>query len=588
MDGPGMDKVNEPDLLRRSREGDRDAFDELFRHHYASAVRYAARVTSSLDPEDLTAEAFARIWATISGGGGPEHAFGKYLRTTIKNLAVNTATRRNEEPAEDDRLDYWLRRDAQVADDGFSAMLAEHEAVAEAFETLPQRWRSVLWMIDVEGRRTADVAVRLGLTANSAAALTKRARAALSQAWLTTQLDARSSKPECAWVHDHLSGFARDTLTTAQRERVRVHLDECDDCDRAAHRVAHLATSLRIVALIAGGSLAGLATLYSAAEPAQAAGPHGGEAHAVGPHGVDPLAAGGSAAGAAPVEIATGGGAGKSAGKATSSGSQAGIVAAAAAVAVVALTAVIASSLNSPNVHAEQPSAASASKTQAAGALSASPPPRSNTPSSTPEPPQTTPEDPTTTPAVDQGPSSPATAARTTPARPTSARPASPPAQRPTSTSARPTSTRPVTAPTRPPLTSTMAPSSTPTTTSPAPTGIPASTTAAPTPTSTTPAPPPQTSTAAPTPTDPATTTPAPTEPPTTTPTSTAPTTPAPTPTSTAPTTIPTTPDPTAEPTRTRTPHPTPTWTWTWHPHPTPTWTWPAGPPIPEWPWTGP
>ena len=264
-----MDQANEPDLLRRCREGDERAFDDLFRHHYAPAVRYAARVSPSLDPEDLTAEAFARIWATIRGGGGPEHAFGQYLRTTIKNLAVNTATRSHEEPSDDDHLDYWLRREAQVAGDGFSAMMAEHEVVAEAFETLPQRWRSVLWMIDVEGRRTSDVAHRLGLSPNGTAALTKRARAALGQAWLTAHLDARGTHPECAWVLDHVSGYARGTLSTTQHERVRRHLDECDSCNRAAHRVGHLATSLRIVAIIAGGSLVGL---VAARRPSRIAG----------------------------------------------------------------------------------------------------------------------------------------------------------------------------------------------------------------------------------------------------------------------------------------------------------------------------
>ena len=255
---PRMTQRDEPDLLRRCREGDADAFDELFRHHYAGAVRYAARVSPALDPEDLTAEAFARIWATIRGGGGPDHAFGQYLRTTIRNLAVNTATRGHEEPADDDRLDHWMRREAQVADDGFSSAMAEHAVVAKAFETLPQRWRSVLWMIDVEGLRTSDVARRLGLSANGAAALTKRARAALSQAWLTAHVDTRSTRPECVWVLDHVSGYARGTLSEAQRERVRRHLDECDSCNRAAHRIGHLATSLRVVAIVAGGSLVGL------------------------------------------------------------------------------------------------------------------------------------------------------------------------------------------------------------------------------------------------------------------------------------------------------------------------------------------
>ncbi|MBK7822082.1 MAG: sigma-70 family RNA polymerase sigma factor [Tessaracoccus sp.] len=567
-----MDKVDEPDLLRRSREGDKDAFDELFRHHYPSAVRYAARITSSLDPEDLTAEAFARIWATISGGGGPDYAFGKYLRTTIKNLAVNTATRSSEEPAEDDRLDYWLRRDAQVADDGFSAMLAEHEAVAEAFETLPQRWRSVLWMIDVEGRRTADVAVRLGLTANSAAALTKRARAALSQAWLTTQLEARGTDPECAWVHDHLSGFARGTLTTAQRERVRRHLDECDDCDRAAHRVAHLATSLRIVALIAGGSIAGLATFY-ATEPAQAAGPHGIEGH-VAPHGAETLTAGGTAAGAVPVDISAGGAAGKSAGKAASSGSQAGIVAAVAAVAVVAVTVVIANTLNSPNVRAEQPRAgASAKTTQSGPTLAITSSPKPPTPSSTPEPPERSeepepPEEPATLPT--RHTSAPTTtASRTTTPRPTqtTAKPTRPSTTSPTRPTPTPAPTSTSTSPTHPPLTSpTTDPS--PTQTTLEPTGTPSTEPTTPAPTNTTPTP-------EPTPTS-TTPTPEPTPTPTTTPT------PKPTPTTTAPSPEPTSTSTTPRPTPTWTwsPWPTPTWTWTPHPWPTPTWTHPTPAPT--------
>ena len=65
---PRMTQRDEPDLLRRCREGDERAFDDLFRHHYAPAVRYAARVSPSLDPEDLTAEAFARIWPSPGSG----------------------------------------------------------------------------------------------------------------------------------------------------------------------------------------------------------------------------------------------------------------------------------------------------------------------------------------------------------------------------------------------------------------------------------------------------------------------------------------------------------------------------------------
>ena len=287
MEGPdeGPDGgLEERDLLDRCRTGDRDAFDALFRRHYSSAMRFAAHISGSLDPEDVTAEAFARIWSALSGGGGPDGALGPYLRTTIRNVAINTATRNREATAEDEHIDFWMRRESRVADDGFSAAMAEHQLVADAFDTLPDRWRSVLWMVDVEGRRTSDVARHLGMTPNSTTALTKRARSALGQAWLQAHVNTRSSNPECEWVLEHIGKHTRRSLSAAQEERVRRHLRECDSCERASHRVAHLAVSLRIAAMIGGGSAAAMAAALLA-EPTTAA----AATHAVEPGGTESL-----------------------------------------------------------------------------------------------------------------------------------------------------------------------------------------------------------------------------------------------------------------------------------------------------------
>lgn len=254
--------TDEAVLLAMSREGDKSAFDELFRRHYSSGVRFASHVSSSLDPEDLTSEAFARVWSALSSGGGPDQAFGPYLRTTIRNVAVNVATRSHEAPIEDDHLDFWMRRESRVADDGFSSAMAEHELVAEAFNTLPSRWRDVLWMIDVEGQRTSDVAQRLGMSPNSTTALTKRARNALGQAWLQAHVDTSSPNPECEWVLEHMGKHTRRSLSPTQEARVSRHLEVCDSCEHASHRIAHLAVSLRIAAILGGGSLAGMAAPF--------------------------------------------------------------------------------------------------------------------------------------------------------------------------------------------------------------------------------------------------------------------------------------------------------------------------------------
>ncbi|WOQ16068.1 sigma-70 family RNA polymerase sigma factor [Raineyella sp. W15-4] len=276
--------AGEQKLIRLARHGDERAFEALFRSHHAGALRYAAHISSTLDPEDLVAEAFARVWSAFRGGGGPEQVFGPYLRTTIRNVATTAATRNREDPLEEDRLEYGIRRNAQVADDGFSGAMAEHEVVATAFNALPARWRSVLWMIDVEGRPTSDVAKDLGMSANGTAALTKRARNGLSRAWLQAHVDRRSEAPDCQWALDRIGGFVRRALSSPQEARVRTHLDQCRECAGAAHRLAHLATSLRIAALIGGGSAAGLIGLWATnAPPSAAARPSGGgSAHASG------------------------------------------------------------------------------------------------------------------------------------------------------------------------------------------------------------------------------------------------------------------------------------------------------------------
>ncbi|WP_028708926.1 sigma-70 family RNA polymerase sigma factor [Propionicicella superfundia] len=243
-------------LVRRCREGDIEAADILFRRYHQTAVRMAAKETRSLDPEELASEALIRVWVAMRGGGGPQHAFPPYLRATIRNLAATWATQNREDPAEAEQLDAAMSRAHD--EPGFDSAVVEHQVMMEAFDSLPERWRSVLWMTEIEGLRAAEVGERLGLTPNSAAALSKRARGALSRAWLQAHVERHGGGDECEWVLDRLAAYVKDGLTDAQDQRVRDHLDECSDCAGAMRRIAHLGASLRVAALIVGGSAAGV------------------------------------------------------------------------------------------------------------------------------------------------------------------------------------------------------------------------------------------------------------------------------------------------------------------------------------------
>ena len=237
-------------------------------------MRVARGTTNRLDPEDLTAEAFSRTWRTIQGGGGPRRDLGPYLHTTIRNLAATWGRRSREVPTDDEVLEL---ASGEVS---FDEAMADHELVTDAFRTLPKRWQSVLWRVEVEGQSAAEVARDLGLTPNAASVLTRRAREGLAKAWLQAQVDTRSRRRECQWALQRIGSHVRASLPAAQLARMDEHLGECEDCARATRRIASLGSSLRLVAILAGGSAVGLLAFGVLAPPtaraAQAPGPSSG------------------------------------------------------------------------------------------------------------------------------------------------------------------------------------------------------------------------------------------------------------------------------------------------------------------------
>ncbi|HNP16348.1 MAG TPA: sigma-70 family RNA polymerase sigma factor, partial [Terrimesophilobacter sp.] len=139
-------EVSDEELILRARGGDRTAFGELWKRHARSGITVARRFTSSLDADDLVAEAFTRIYQRVLDGGGPDGAFRPYLYTTIRNLASRWGTDRNDIQIED----IEDLRDDNIPEDPTTVAL-DARLTASAFQSLPQRWQSVLWYTEVEG-----------------------------------------------------------------------------------------------------------------------------------------------------------------------------------------------------------------------------------------------------------------------------------------------------------------------------------------------------------------------------------------------------------------------------------------------------
>ncbi|WP_430647662.1 sigma-70 family RNA polymerase sigma factor [Agromyces sp. GXS1127] len=254
---PARSAPADADLIAATRRGDRAAYGELWRRHEASA-RTVARSHTTLDADDLVAEAFTRTFDAIRSGKGPTGAFRPYLFTTIRNTAASWGRAIRESP-----LDQLDAVEDPATGDAAALEALDRTTTAKAFRALPERWQEVLWYAEVERMSPQQIAPLLGMSANATAALAYRAREGLRQQWIRAHLADAHHEPECGWTVDRLGAYMRGRLRRRDTARVEVHLDGCAKCTVVAVEAREVGMRLAFVLLpLAAGPAA--ATAYSA------------------------------------------------------------------------------------------------------------------------------------------------------------------------------------------------------------------------------------------------------------------------------------------------------------------------------------
>jgi RNA polymerase sigma-70 factor (ECF subfamily) len=179
----------DPQLLDGLRRGDEKAYEELVRTQGGRLLAVTRRILGDEDDaRDAVQEAFLSAFKSIDRFQG-----GSLISTWLHRIAVNAALmklrsrrRRPEDPI-DDLLPKYL-------DDGHPAQPAvpwrdlsdaqlirgeAREQVRSAIEKLPDAYRTVLVLRDIEELDTAEVAESLGMTKNAVKTRLHRARQAL-------------------------------------------------------------------------------------------------------------------------------------------------------------------------------------------------------------------------------------------------------------------------------------------------------------------------------------------------------------------------------------------------------------------------
>lgn len=172
-------QLDEDELIDNTRAGDSNSYGELYRRHFhAGRIAALALTHNRSDADDVLSEAFTRVLRASRSGGGPKVSFRPYLLAAVRNVFFDRMRSNHEQPS------------ASVTDrPGVAPIDCQSDTRHAAFATaalagLPQRWQTVLWQTEVEGRSSEEVAQLLGLEPNALAALTYRARKGLRQAYM--------------------------------------------------------------------------------------------------------------------------------------------------------------------------------------------------------------------------------------------------------------------------------------------------------------------------------------------------------------------------------------------------------------------
>ena len=227
--------------MERLRAGEDAAFGELFSRH-SDAVRRLAMglVSDRAEAEDLVAEAFFRVLQAIRRGAGPVDNVRGYLLIVARRVAWEWNGRRRDVPVSDEELDVRVG-----ADPDNTGQSTERNLITRAFTSLPERWRSVLWKVEVEGERPAVVAGNFGLSPNATAALARRARQGLRAAYLQAHLTTETRPIGCRPVLEKLGAYTAGAIKGAERHRVTSHLAGCQSCTSMYDELRDVCSGLR-------------------------------------------------------------------------------------------------------------------------------------------------------------------------------------------------------------------------------------------------------------------------------------------------------------------------------------------------------
>jgi RNA polymerase sigma-70 factor (ECF subfamily) len=181
-----------PDLVRAAAGGDAEALERLLTRAQEAAWRFSTSVCGHADDaEDAMQEALIKTYRYVGRIREPG-AFRPWLYRTVRNACLMGRRKRVGEPAHLQSLDdttptpggslHAVARDPGKNPEQLADNAGLRRRLRTALRALPQPYRAVLFLREMEGLSTREVAVVLGTSEDSVKTRLHRARVQLQAA----------------------------------------------------------------------------------------------------------------------------------------------------------------------------------------------------------------------------------------------------------------------------------------------------------------------------------------------------------------------------------------------------------------------
>ncbi len=177
--GAGDDALSDKALVARLVGGEADAFAILVKRHVGPVSAIARRMLGDdCEAEDVTQEAFLKLWRLCSGLTIDESGVRPWLRRVVSNLSIDRIRARRRTDVTDEL--------PEVAVDAQQLKALEGDVVAErvdhALQALPDRQRQALTLFHFEGMSQREIAACMDISDEAVESLLARGRRGLKAA----------------------------------------------------------------------------------------------------------------------------------------------------------------------------------------------------------------------------------------------------------------------------------------------------------------------------------------------------------------------------------------------------------------------